>query len=92
MWGNLALLVAKITIGGFLNPSNASALSIEGVPKILFLATNTPKTHFIRVCIAKKTCHFATVSCYLEHWDPNFYNNYYLPSDNLLYLLYHLAL
>ena len=57
MWGNLALLVAKIATKGFLHPSNASALSIEGVPKILFLATNTPKTHFIRVCITKKSCH-----------------------------------
>ena len=66
MWGNWVLLGAKIATGGFLHPSNASALSIEGVPKILFLATNTPKTHFIRVCIAKKTCHFVTVSYYLE--------------------------
>ena len=54
MWANLALLVAKIASGCFLHPSNASALSNKGVPKILFLATNTPKTHFIGVCIAKK--------------------------------------
>ena len=37
MWGNLVLLVTKIATGGFLHPSNASALSFEGVPKILFL-------------------------------------------------------
>ena len=65
MWGNLALLVAKITTKGFLHPSNASALSIEGVPKILFLATNTPKTHLYR-CVSLKKLATVTVSCYLE--------------------------